>query len=263
MQESTVSLKSVRFYCKEIKPKDTSGTSIMCRQEIVPGFKQEIMNTLTVVLIGAGGLGGEIGEGLVRKGVGCLKIFDADSVELTNLTRQKFFEEDLYKNKAISLGKNLSKQGVRKTEIIAYPVMFQKAVEDEIDTNCDIAICAPDNDFARIFTAKYFYQKIPIIFAGLDREVSTGYVFIQQPKEACFGCALPHALNRKREPCPNSPAIIDVVKIIAGYILFAVDSTIMERKRSWNFRQIFIAGFAPEVVRIIERKKGCLICGEK
>lgn len=253
MEESFASLKSVRFYCKEIKPKDSSTASATSRQEVVPGFKQEIMNELTVVLIGAGGLGGENGEGLIRKGVGCLKIFDGDSVELSNLTRQKFFEEDLYKNKAICLAKNLAKQGIRKTEIITYPVMFQKAVEDNVDTTCDIAICAPDNDETRLFVSKYFYKTNPVIFTGLDRQANTGYIFIQEPNKASFLDAFPKAANKKRNPCPNTPAVIDIVKIVAGYVLFAVDSVMMERKRNWNYRQFFLCGFIPEIIRSVER----------
>lgn len=257
MQESIVSLKSVRFYCKEIKPKDVSAASATSRQEIIPGFKQEIMNRLTIVLIGAGGLGGEIGEGLVRKGVGCLKIFDGDTVEISNLSRQKFFEEDLYKNKAICLGKNLAIQGIRRTQIIAYPVMFQKAIEDKVDTICDIAICAPDNNITRIFVSKYFYETTPVIFTGLDREANTGYIFIQELKKIGLLDAIPSVAHKKHSPCPNTPAVIDIVKIVAGFVLFAIDSVAMERKRNWNYRQIFLCGFAPEIVRNIETKEGC------
>lgn len=251
MQESIALLKSVRFDCKEVKPKDVSAESTTSKQEIIPGFKQEIMNRLTIVLIGAGGLGGEIGEGLVRKGVGCLKIFDGDTVEISNLSRQKFFEEDLYKNKAICLGKNLAIQGIRKTQIIAYPVMFQKAVEDKVDTSCDIAICAPDNDITRIFVSKYFYETTPVIFTGLDHQANTGYVYIQEPNKKSLLEILPNVVKKKRNPCPNNPAIIDILKIVAGFILFAVDSVMMERKRNWNYRQFFLCGFVQEVVKIL------------
>lgn len=257
MDESTVWLKSVRFFCREIKPKGASKISITSRQEIIPGFNQEIMNGLSVILIGAGGLGGEIGEGLVRKGVGCLNIYDGDSVELTNLNRQRFYEDDLYKNKAICLAKNLVKEGIRKTEIIAYPVMFQRVVEEKIDTKCDIVICAPDNDETRIFVSRHFYKTTPVIFTGLDRQGNSGYVLIQEQNKTTFSDIFPNATNKKRNPCPNTPAIIDIVKIIGGFVLFAVDSVMMERKRNWNYRQVFLCGFAPEVVRNAEIKMDC------
>ena len=251
MKDCSTWLKSVRFYTKEIKSPG-SDESITDRQERVSGFKQSIMNNLRVVQIGAGGLGGEISQGLVRKGVRFLKIFDGDTVELSNLSRQLFYEEDLYKNKAVCLAKNLVKEGIRKTEIIAYPFMFQKAVEKEIDTTCDIVICAPDNDETRIFVSRYFYKTTPAIFTGLDRQANTGYIFIQEPGKTSFLDAFPNS-NEKREPCPNTPAIIDIVKIVAGYILFAVDSATMNRKRNWNYRQFFLGGFISEVIRKIEK----------
>lgn len=252
MEESFASLKSVRFCCREIKPKDANCPNITERQERIPGFNQEIMNRLTVVLIGAGGLGGEIGEGLVRKGVGCLKIFDGDTVELSNLNRQKFYEEDLYKNKAICLAKNLVKDGIRKTEIIAYPFMFQKAIEERMDTSCDIVICAPDNDETRIFVSRYFYKTTSVIFNGLDRHANTGYIFIQEPNRASFLDVFPNSVNKRRNPCLNTPAIIDILKIVAGYVLFAVDSVTMDRRINWNYRQFFLCGFIPEVFRKLE-----------
>ena len=49
--------------------------------------------------MGAGGLNEEVGGSLARKGTGCLKIFDHDTVELSNLDRQRSWEGDLYKNR--------------------------------------------------------------------------------------------------------------------------------------------------------------------
>ncbi len=260
MMNSSVWLKSIKYYTKRIKLTN-SDESITDRQERVIGFNQSVMNNLRVVQIGAGGLGGEISQGLTRKGVGCLKIFDGDTVELSNLSRQFFYEENIYKNKALCLGKNLVKEGTKKTQIIAYPLMFQKAIEEKMDVSCNIVICAPDNDEVRVFASRYFYKKAPIIFTGLDQSANTGYVFIQEPEKACLICALPRVISNKREPCTNTPAIIDLVKIISGYVLFAVDSTVMARKRSWNYRQVFLGGFIPEIVKKVERKESCSLCG--
>lgn len=262
MRDCTTLLTSVRYHTKEVKSRNAS-ENVTDRQERVLGFNQTVMDKLKVLQIGAGGLGGEIAQGLVRKGVGVLRIFDGDTVEASNLSRQFFYEEDLYKNKAVCLGKNLVKEGIKRSHIITYPFMFQRAIEEKIDLDCDIVICSPDNDDTRVFVAKYFYEKNPVIFTGLDRNASTGYVFIQEPDKACISCALPHIAENKRESCPNTPAVIDLVKIISGYVLFAIDSVTMGRKRNWNHRQIFVAGFAPEVLTNTERKKDCYICREK
>jgi len=258
MKNSIVSLRSTRYLTKGIVD-DNTEEKVTDRQERVPGFNQSIMSNMRVLQIGAGGLGGEIAQGLVRKGVGVLRIFDGDTVELSNLSRQFFYKDDLYQNKAICLAKNLVKEGVSNTEIIAHPMMIQKAIEDNVDMECDIVICAPDNDDTRVFVSKYFYNKVPVIFTGLDAQANTGYVFIQVPGKACVGCALPHTIKNKREACPNIPSIIDLVKIMGGFVLFAIDSTLMQRKRSWDFRQIFLDG-VPEFLRTVTRQENCSLC---
>jgi molybdopterin/thiamine biosynthesis adenylyltransferase len=258
MKNSTTWLKS-RYFASGVLP-DGTKESITDRQEKVPGFKQSVMDTLCVLQIGAGGLGGEIAQGLVRKGIGKLMIFDGDTVELSNLSRQLFYKDDLYKNKAICLAKNLVKEGIKRTNIEAYPCMFQKVTENKIDIKCNMIVCAPDNDDTRVYVAKLFYKTVPVIFVGLDRQASTGYIFIQKPNGPCVVCALPRTIENKREHCPNVAAIIDLVKIIAGYVLFAIDSVVMERKSNWNFRQFFIAGFAPDIVRMVDKKKDCPLC---
>jgi len=260
METSSVLLKSVRYCTKEIEPSDNGEAGITARQELVPGFNQEVMQSSTILLIGAGGIGGEIAQGLVRKGVGILKIFDGDSVELSNLSRQRFYPDDLYKNKAASLAKNLVREGTRKTNIIAYPFMFQRAIEEKIDTSCDLVLCVPDNDETRVFVSRYFYQKAPVVFTGLDINANTFYVFIQAPGKACFRCAKPDATRSKRELCPNTPAIIDILKAVAGFALFAIDSTLMTRKRNWNYRQVFLCGFVPDVLKQVEKRQHCEIC---
>jgi len=259
MKNSTTWLKS-RYLTAGVLL-DGTNESITDRQEKVPGFKQSVMDALCVLQIGAGGLGGEIAQGLVRKGVGKLMIFDGDTVESSNLSRQLFYKEDMYKNKATSLAKNLVKEGIKKTDIEAYPCMFQKAAENKVDIKCNVVVCAPDNDDTRIYVAKLFYKITPVVFVGLDRQASTGYIFIQKPNGPCMACALPRTIENKREHCPNVAAIIDLVKIIAGFVLFAIDSAVMERRSNWNFRQFFIAGFAPEIVRTVEKKPDCILCG--
>lgn len=259
MKNSTAWLKSAKYQAQGI-----SNAEVSYVQEKVPGFDQSVMNRMRVLLIGAGGLGSEIAQGLLRKGVSQLKIFDGDNVSLTNLTRQYFYKCDLGKNKAICLGKNLLDEATRKTEIISYPFMFQKGIEEKIDMSSDVVVCAPDNDETRVCASKYFLRNTPVIFTGLDEEATTGYVFIQEPGKACIACARPDATETRgeRNPCRQAAAIIDLGKIISGIVLFAVDSTLMGRKRDWDYRQIFIAGFLPETLKRIEKRKGCSICGK-
>jgi len=80
----------VKFITESVPPPDPR-FAVTHRQELITGFSQASLTQASGVLIGAGGIGGEVGEGLCRKGVGHLRIFDHDVVEHTNLNRQHFF----------------------------------------------------------------------------------------------------------------------------------------------------------------------------
>lgn len=237
------------------------------RQERIPGFEQERFSRLSVALIGAGGLGGEIGEGLVRKGIGCLKIFDPDRVELSNLNRQRFFEKDLGRNKAQALCENLVPEAIRETEFWGYPMTFQEAVARGAfdEATIQVAVCAVDNNRTRIFASQHFRRlRVPLVILGVSADGTHGYVFVQEGREdaACFGCVFPDLVADGREPCPNTPAIKDILKTVAGATLYAVDSLVMEgRKRRWSYRQIFLDGSVPDRCHLVDRAKDCDLCG--
>lgn len=253
------------FYTRPLKE------NVFDRQIQIPGFDQEKLASATIVLIGAGGLGGEIGEGLVRKGVGRILIFDSDVVEPSNLNRQFFFKENLSKNKAISLAQNLARFGFGKTALYGYPYTFEEATALNIDLNCSAAIVGVDNNPCRIHASSFFFKrKIPVIFTAVSEDGNSGYVFVQESREGspCFGCLNHSAVEEiqkgiLRYPCPNTPAIKDILKTVGGPVLYAVDTLMMSRKRDWNYRVIFLDGSIPSNTAVLEKRKGCLICGDK
>lgn len=250
------------FYTKPLKE------NVFDRQVRIPGFEQERLNSAIVVLIGAGGLGGEIGEGLARKGIGRIKLLDADVVEPSNLNRQFFFRENLFKNKAVSLAENLSYFGFGKTALYGYPYSFEEAIALDIDLNCSAAVVGVDNNPCRVRASYYFLKrKIPVVFTAVSEDGNSGYVFIQESKEnaPCFGCLNPLIVEEVKSgilkyPCPNTPAIKDILKTVAGLIIYSVDTLLMPRNREWNYRVIYLDGSIPSLLNNLKRKEGCLLC---
>jgi adenylyltransferase/sulfurtransferase len=231
------------------------------RQERVPGFDQERFSKLIALLIGAGGLNGEVAEGLVRKGIACLKLCDPDVVEASNLNRQRFFAADVGYNKALALVDNLEPEAIRRTYLVGYPASFQDLVAGRADLACDVAICGVDNIATRIFASEYFRRlRVPLVISGVSEDAGHGYVLVQEPDGACFGCVFPQAVADQVDPCPNTPAIKDILKAVGGYALFAVDSLFMERPRRWNYREVFLEGSSERRLRV-ERRADCPLCG--
>jgi len=254
---------AVSYRCRYLRHK-TKEQSVTNRQEKLPGFDQQALTGSRVILIGAGGLGGEIGEALVRKGIGELIILDNDIVEPTNLNRQRFYKSDLYKNKAIRLTRNLAKEGFLGTRIQGYGLSFEEALERGIDLCGTVAIVGVDNNPARVATSRFYRtKKIPVIFTAVSREADHGYVFIQMPSGACFGCRFPDSVNDDTYPCPGTPAVKCILKTVSGIVAYAVDSLLMKRLRVWNYKSIFLDGTIPGFDCMIEKREGCKLCQDE
>jgi molybdopterin/thiamine biosynthesis adenylyltransferase len=233
------------------------------RQNGVPGFSQEALSKLTILLVGAGALGGEIAECLVRKGVGSLKILDFDTVEPSNLNRQFFFVCDVGSPKAWALTRNISPHGVMGTRIIAHNLSFAVAQDRGVDLSCDAIVSAVDDGQARGEIAKFGLEhQIPVIFGGASQEANFAKLFVQEVNEACFACACPEEADGERTPCPGSPAIKDLFMLLGSYMVYAIDTLFMERPREWNLHTFCPRDAAFTESRRVERNPDCPICGD-
>jgi molybdopterin/thiamine biosynthesis adenylyltransferase len=253
---------SVTYRCRHLKPK-TKEHSVTNRQEKLAGFNQQALAASRIILVGAGGLGGEIGVTLTRKGIGELVILDNDIVEPTNLNRQKFYKSDLYKNKAIRLSRNLAKEGFNSTSLQGIALSFQDALDAGFDLLGNVAICGVDNNPTRVFASRFYKaQGIPVIFTAVSAQADHGYVFIQESGDdkACFGCLFPKSINDDTYPCPGTPAVADILKTVSGIVTYSVDSLLMKRLRTWNYKDIFLDGTIPGADSVIEKREGCKLC---
>jgi molybdopterin-synthase adenylyltransferase len=258
LRESNSSALILR--CQKLQNDDES---VAERQEGVPGFSQAALSKLTVLLVGAGALGGEIAECLVRKGVGTLKILDFDTVELTNLNRQFFFASDLGTPKAWALARNIAPHGLMGTRIIAHNLSFAVALDHGVDLSCDVIVSAVDDGEARGEIASFGLQhKIPVIFGGASQEANYAKLFVQEPNQACFTCACPEEADGQRTPCPGSPAIKDLFMLLGSYMVYAIDSLFMDRPREWNLHTFCPRDAAFTESKRVERRSDCPICGD-
>jgi len=245
----------------ELKTEKLLTGSVYSRHDGIPGFDQAIYSKSEIAFVGAGGLNGESGEGTTRKGIGAAHFLDGDPVEVSNLNRQYFGEKDVGKNKAIQLIRNLQKLGFMGTRLIASPLFFQEAIELGLEIKPDIIVCGVDNNPTRVFVSRYALERnIPVIFSAVSRDGNQGYVFVQVPAGPCFGCAFPDAINDHEYPCPGTPAIKDILKVVAGFVLYAIDTVILQRKRNWNYRMIQLAGFMDDDKRTLTLKPDCPLC---
>jgi molybdopterin/thiamine biosynthesis adenylyltransferase len=234
------------------------------RQRKIAGFDQEIFSASSVVCVGAGGIISQIAPTLVRKGIGRIALLDDDLVEVSNLNRQRFYIYDVGKNKAIALAKNLQGECIAKTEITGIPLRFEEAVASTVDLRCDVVICGVDNNRARVAASRFFRrERIPVIFTAVSRDGDHGYVVVQSGEGPCIACMFPDMINDDRYPCPGTPAIADILQAVGSFALYAVDTLLMQRPRTWNYRRISLSDGSLDGAGMIPAREGCQLCGSK
>ncbi len=231
------------------------------RQRLIPGFDQEAYSRASVVCVGAGGIISHIAPTLCRKGIGKITLLDRDIVEVSNLNRQRFYPKDIGRNKALALAENLQPECIAATEIQGYATMLEEAIERKLDLLCDVAICGVDNNPARIAASRFFRSKgIRVIFAAVSRDGDHGYVFVQERQGACIGCLFPDMADDQRYPCPGTPAIADILQTICGMVVYAVDTLVAGRRKTWTYRSVALSDARLEgSARVAERLR-CDIC---
>jgi len=241
---------------------DVNENSVEDRQKRVPGFRQQTLAALTVVVVGAGALGGEIAEGLVRKGVGTLKLLDFDTVDATNLNRQFFFIRDVHHAKAYALARNLEPHGALGTRILAWNLAFENAQAAGVDLSCDVIVSAVDDAQTRIAIARFaLEERIPAIYGGASQKADYANLFVQEVDGPCFACAFAEEATGQRTPCPGSPAIKDLFMQLGGLMLYAIDSLFMERRRTWNLYGLCPSDGDLTTSGRVEKRPDCPICG--
>lgn len=231
------------------------------RQRAIPGFDQGSYSSSHALCIGAGGLISHVAPALARKGIGRLTILDADDVEASNLNRQRFYVEDIGRNKAQTLAAHLQRECIHETAIIGVGVSLQTAMDLRRDLRCDVAVCGVDNNPTRTCASLLFRSlQIPVVFTGVSRDADSGYVFVQDTDGACFGCVFPDAITDERYPCPGTPAMLDILQAVGALAVYAVDTCVTARPSDWNYRSISLSTGSSAASRLEPSRPGCPLC---
>eukprot|EP01084_Bolivina_argentea_P149445 261067_1 len=93
------------------------------RQKCIRGWKQDIIEKQTCLVLGVGGIGCTVAMGLARLGVGKIILIDYDKVECSNLNRQILFGmNDVGRLKANAAKENLEKYHIisKHTKVESY-----------------------------------------------------------------------------------------------------------------------------------------------
>ena len=143
------------------------------RQTILPQFGmegQQLLKQSSVLVVGAGGLGGPVLSYLAGAGVGKIGIVDFDKVELSNLHRQVHFKESqIGKNKALAAKENLALLNP-DIEMVAYPTAIRRKNAESIIAEYDLVIDGSDNFPTRyLLNDACFFLAKPLIYGAIHQ----------------------------------------------------------------------------------------------
>jgi len=231
------------------------------RQVLIAGFDQERYSKSSLLFIGAGGLTSAIAPIVVRKGIGTVKMLDPDRVEPSNLSRQFFSPADIGQYKAVALAENLERICTAETRLYGFGMSLEQAIEEGLNLSCDVAVCCVDNNPARVVSRHYFRAAgVPVVYLAVSSDADYGYIFIQNRMGPCIGCLLPDIAVDSRYPCPGTPAIADILHVVGAVAAYAIDTLLMGRKRSWNYRRLHLASGDFDVASVIQKRMNCRLC---
>ena len=265
IHEHTVFLNRVKYRTKGLKPKHLGEQEVHDRHTIVTGWDQDKIHNSKIAIVGCGGLGGIFSWCLARMGLGGLILCDSDIVQLSNLPRQYFYEEQISQNKALSLAENLKRNCTASTIIEAYPLNFQQVREDHYNSflGANIIACLVDNNETRYDVSEYgLKNNMPVIISAVSKTTRNGYVFVQEKNEACFNCIYPRKDTQiSIDTQCRDPAIIYTHMGVMSLAVYATVSKILGWKLHWNYYDLFLNNESVATIR--PKRKDCVVCSKE
>lgn len=118
------------------------------------------LNSLSVGIVGAGGIGSNVASALTRAGLGRLIIADFDSVELPNLNRQFYFRDQIGYPKVEALKHNLMLINP-DAEIEIHNNLIDSENACSIFKDCDVLVEAVDSEETKIALLESWLEGLP------------------------------------------------------------------------------------------------------
>lgn len=174
--------------------------------------EQELLASKSVCVIGCGGLGGGVIEGLVRLGVGKLTIVDGDVFDETNLNRQ------VLSNPA-NIGKSKAEEGARQMTDINPDVSIQPVFTfyneqngRELISGHDLVVDALDNVSARLCLEDHCEaENIPLVHGAICSWY--GQVAVVMPGDRLLHQIYMEETSEKTSNPSFTPAVVSAMQV--------------------------------------------------
>lgn len=217
----------------------------------------------SVLIVGAGALGGIIASQLARAGVGHIRLIDRDYVEMSNLQRQFLFdEEDVKQNlpKAIAAKNKLTAMN-SEIEIEAIVGNVTNDNIEEFISGIDVVLDGTDNFATRFLLNDIcFKRSVPYSYGGVvsSRGMTAFFVPNQTP---CLRCMVKESAG-DGQTCDTVGVISPIVDMISSYQVAETLKYLTGNIKSLRqtFRTMDIWHNRNFDVKLTKQNKNCLTC---
>lgn len=179
---------------------------------------QKKLKKLTVLCVGAGGLGSPALMYLSAAGVGTLGIVDDDIVELSNLQRQLLYDSSNINQKKVHVTKEKLLTINPNIEVITHDTYLNHANAFQILESYDIIVDGTDNYQTRyLINDVCNYLKKPCVFSSVLR--FEGQIFVFVPNLGpCYRCLYPNPPKSGLIPNCAEGGVLGILPGIFGTI---------------------------------------------
>ncbi|MCL2332016.1 MAG: HesA/MoeB/ThiF family protein [Actinomycetia bacterium] len=141
----------------------------------VSAAEQERLADARVLIVGAGGLGGHVLEGLVRLGVGHIMICDPDVIEASNLNRQLLALESNIGRPKVEAARERVAAINSTVELRAYQAAFPTPELADALSGCDVVVDCLDSLEARQTLEQHCHAAgIPLVYGS----IAGSYIYV-------------------------------------------------------------------------------------
>jgi molybdopterin-synthase adenylyltransferase len=217
----------------------------------------------SVLLVGAGGLGGPAALALVAARFGRIVLVDADAVETSNLNRQPLFgEADLGRRKAEAAAARIAllHPGVK---VEAHDERFGPANAASLMLGCDLLVDASDN-FATRFLANdtALAARRPLVHGGVLR-YSAQFLTVMPGKTGCLRCLFEEPPAEGTIPTCAQAGILGAVAGFAGALMGAEALRLLAGERGAYAGRLVAYDARTGRTRLVPLRvrAGCPTCG--
>jgi adenylyltransferase/sulfurtransferase len=175
---------------------------------------QQKLGEISVLVVGAGGLGSAVCPYLVAAGIGSINIVDADAISVNNLQRQV-----LYREKQVGMSKALEAQRSLRilnseVRVKAFPETFCVENAFERVKDVDIVVDATDN-----FKTRYIINDVcvgmnkPFVYGAIS-EFSGQVAVFNYKQQSTYRCLFP----AEEELVASQKDVVGVFGVLPGVI---------------------------------------------